>query len=106
MFTKRFWMNVAERVAEGVAVAALVAIGITSNTDAGFDVLATDWTMVGSYAAGAAVVVLLKSLGSRKAGDDPESGSLVKSNPDVHEVEVDEASLDEDFWVNDKLPEE
>lgn len=106
MFTKRFWKSVAERVAEGVAVAALVAIGITGNSEAGFDVLATDWTMVGSYAAGAAVVVLLKSLGSRKLGDDPESASVVKSDPEVHEIEVDEASLDEDFWVNDKLPKE
>jgi hypothetical protein len=97
-------MDATERAAKSVAQAALLALGVGSAT-IGFDVVTTDWVYVASFAAGGAVLSYLTSIISAARGDSG-SASFVNTEPKVTEVEVDEKSLDEDFWVNDELPKE
>lgn len=104
MFTKRFWKDAAERAAKSVAQGAVLALGVGGAT-IGFDVIAADWTYVLSFAAGAGVLSVLTSVISSGL-NDKETASAVNTEPRVHEVEVDDAALDEDFFVNDDLPKE
>lgn len=104
MFTKRFWKDASERAVKSVAQAALLAIGVGGAT-VGFDVIATDWVYVGSFALGGGVLSVLTSLIST-AVNDSETASAVNTEPTPTEIEVDDANLDEDFWVNDELPKE
>lgn len=105
MFTKRFWKDASERAAKSAAQAALLALSVGSAT-VGFDVVTTDWVYVASFTAGGAVLSYLTSVLSAGLGGDPETASAVNTEPPVHEVEVDDATLDEDYWVNDQLPKE
>ena len=105
MFTKRFWKDASERAAKSAAQAALLSLGVGSAT-VGFDVITTDWLFVASFTAGGALLSYLTSVLSSGLGGDSETASAINTEPTVHEVEVDDATLDEDFWVNDQLPKE
>ena len=72
MFKKAFWKAAAERAAKTAAQAALLKIGADTIT-AGFDVLATDWIGVGSFALGGIVLSGLTSIVSASATDGSPS---------------------------------
>jgi hypothetical protein len=59
MFTKLFWRDAAERSISTAAQSALLALG---QDVAGFDVFAADWRNVVGFAAGGAVLAMLKAL--------------------------------------------
>lgn len=71
MWTKKFWMDTAERVISTAAQAAAGAIGATAL------VQAVDWRVVGGTAATAALLSFCKALYASRRGD-PTSASLVE----------------------------
>lgn len=74
MFTKRFWMDLGERVVASAAGGALAVMLAGSTTG---DSSAINWAAVGIGAGTAALVSLLKGLIASRTGD-PQSASLVE----------------------------
>jgi hypothetical protein len=72
MWTRKFWMDAAERAAKSAAQAALLYFG----GDQVFDAWQAHWAGAGAVALGAAVLSVLTSLVSAKVGDS-SSASLV-----------------------------
>lgn len=69
MYTKRFWLNLAERVG-GTVLAA--AAGYVAAAD---DVTSLDWRALASAVAVAGALTMVKVLASRSVGD-ADTGSL------------------------------
>lgn len=71
-----FWIETLERAAKTASQAAVAAFVLTDPNSVGFDALATDWSAVGSFALGGAVLSVLTSIISAPIGKDG-SPSLV-----------------------------
>lgn len=74
MFTPRFWIQAGERA---LKTAAQVPLTVWGTLDLGLDVLAVDWRMIGSLAAGGALISLLTSIASAPLSDG-STPSLVR----------------------------
>jgi hypothetical protein len=72
MFTKRFWRDASERAIKSAAGATLLVLGAGR-----VNVLQVDWSNTLGFAAGAALISTLMSLGSSFTGD-PQSASVVR----------------------------
>lgn len=59
MWSKKFWKAAAERAIKTAAQSAILVVGADQ-----FNAIAIDWTDVGGFALGGAVLSLLTSLGS------------------------------------------
>lgn len=70
MFTKRFWRDAAERAVSTAAQSALLVFGADQ-----LDALQADWRLVAGFAAGGAVLSLLKALAASQVGE-PATASL------------------------------
>lgn len=57
MWTRNFWKATAERAVSTAAQAAILVVGADQ-----FNVISVDWPTVGGFAAGGAVLTILKSL--------------------------------------------
>ena len=75
VLTASFWRATLERSISTAAQAALLVIGADQ-----VNVLDADWQMVAGFAAGGAVLTVLKSLAASQSGDDssPSFGSVEK----------------------------
>ena len=82
MFTLSFWKQAIERAVKTGAQAAVAAFALTDPNSVGFDVLAADWSAVGSFAAGGVILSVLTSIISANLGQ-PGSPSLVPTDQDV-----------------------
>lgn len=65
MFTKRFWVETAERAAKTAGQAFLLAVGADQ-----LNVLAGDWPTLLGFAAGGAVLSVATSMASVKVGPE------------------------------------
>lgn len=63
MWTLKFWKAVAERAVSTIAQAGLAAIGVSATLEA------IDWKVIGSVAAVAGVLSVLKSLVAQQIGN-------------------------------------
>jgi hypothetical protein len=67
MWTKTFWKATAERAVSTAAQSAILVFGADQ-----VNALVADWQLVGGFAAGGAVLSVLKSLAAQKiTGDGP-----------------------------------
>lgn len=80
MFTTLFWKDAGERAIK-TAAQALLALWLVG--DVAFNVLSVDWANAAGIAGGAAVVSLLTSVASVKAGE-LGTASLVRRDPFLH----------------------
>lgn len=71
MLTRLFWRDAAERALSTAAQSALLVIGADQ-----FNALTLDWQNLAGFAAGGAVLSLLKSLAAGKFVGDNQSASL------------------------------
>lgn len=71
MFTRRFWRDAAERALSTAAQSALLALGADH-----LDALQADWATVAGFAAGGAVLSLLKAMVAAQTVGSPSSASL------------------------------
>lgn len=73
IFTRLFWRDAAERAGKTAAQAALLALG----ADKVLDVMAADWSAVGSFALGGAALSLLTSIVSAPASGTISPASIL-----------------------------
>jgi hypothetical protein len=71
MFTKKFWRDAAERA---ISTAAEAVIGVIIADQV--NVLTLDWQNLGGFAAGGALLSLLKALAAAKTVGSRDSASL------------------------------
>lgn len=71
MWTKLFWRDAAERAVKTFAQASIATLGVGA-----VDLLATNWVGALTVGGGSAVVSVLTSLASQRAGD-PGTASAV-----------------------------
>jgi hypothetical protein len=77
MWTRRFWLDAAERMAKSAAQ----AVAVTLTGDHVLNAWDANWRLLGGVALGAALASLVSSLASSRVGDS-SSASLVR--PDFH----------------------
>lgn len=63
MWSRKFWMDAAERAVKSAAGGALLVVGANQA-----NVLTLDWANLAGFAGGAALISLLMSLGSEPFG--------------------------------------
>ena len=69
MFNKKFWKDAAERAVSTAAQSAILVLAADQ-----VNVIQVDWIDVLGFAAGGAVLSLLKAIASVKAGDKGTAG--------------------------------
>jgi hypothetical protein len=74
MFTRRFWMETAERATKTAAQAAILALGASE----ALDLFALDVLTVVSFALGGALLSVLSSIASAPFGADRDSPSVTR----------------------------
>lgn len=87
IWTAAFWKATAERAVSTAAQSALLAIGADQ-----VNALTLDWPTLGGFAAGGAVLSLLKSLGvNALTGTGPSVGAEVPAERGRHVADSDPA---------------
>lgn len=83
MWTKAFWLNVAERAVKTFAQSAGAVLLVD-----GLGVLDVDWTAVGSVAALAAIVSVLTSIATSAIGEPDDPSAVPRPAPAAPETTV------------------
>jgi len=75
MWSKKFWMDLAERAIKSFAQGVLLNLGVSDTGP--FNIFETTWMNLVGFGLGAMTLSILMSLASLKVGDN-SSASLVK----------------------------
>lgn len=81
LLNKAFWLGTLERALKTAAQVLGVNLLGTGAAEVGFDVIHADWATAGSFAAGAAILSVVFSIGSGRFTGPDGSPSLVQDRP-------------------------